>query len=214
LTTDAKTYAAAVEAGNKELKAIRQRGKPCSFGLQYGAYPPKIAKGIKCSIEEAETIFNRYHNELYPAVTAFRETYVEPTAQETGKLHIGLGCYIHTDNPDRDIRTITNSCSQFWSILTLLTINKLHIEIDKAGYEKDIIITSSVYDSIYLEARNDPTIVKWLNDTLIPIMTAPYLENEVVHNLVDLEIGHSWADLHLLHNNASLAEIQQVLDSL
>jgi hypothetical protein len=214
LTTDAKTYAAAVEAGNKELKTIRQRGKPCSFGLQYGAYPPKIAKGIKCSIEEAETIFNRYHNELYPAVTAFRETYVEPTAKETGKLHIGLGCYIHTDNPDRDIRTITNSCSQFWSILTLLTINKLHQEIDRAGMENDVIITSTIYDSIYFEVRNDPETVKWLNDTLIPIMTAPYLENEVVHNLADLEVGHNWADLHLLPNNASLEEVSNLLSSI
>lgn len=31
LVTDAKTYAAAIENGNKELKAIRQRGKPATL---------------------------------------------------------------------------------------------------------------------------------------------------------------------------------------
>lgn len=108
-TTDVREYHRLVESGHKELKAIRQRGKAPSFGMQYGAYPPKIQSSIKCTLEEAESIFNRYHNELYPGVTTFREEYVTPTVECDHKIHMGLGSYLLTDAPGRDIRTLTNS---------------------------------------------------------------------------------------------------------
>ena len=212
LTTDAELYASKLDE-IPALKAIRQKGKAPSFGLQYGAYPPKIASSIKCSISEAETIFNRYHNELYPSVTAFRENYVLPTALENGKLHLGLGCYIKTDNPSRDIRTITNASSQFWSILTLLTINKMHQRIDAAGLQDDIQCISTIYDAIYFICKADPHTIKWLNDNLIEVMLTPYLEGEVCHNLANLDVGPDWASVVTLPNNASISQIQEVLDA-
>ena len=195
------------------LDEIRQRSKPVSFGLQYGAYPPKVAASIKCSLAAAEVIFNRYHNELYPSVTKFREEYVLPTAHQNGQIHLGLGCYIKTDNPERDIRTITNACSQFWSILTALAINKMHQLIDEAGLQDDIIITSTIYDSVYFEVRKRPEIIKWLNDHLIPIMNTDFLQNQVVPNDCALDIGPSWAELKELHHNASTYEITAILSS-
>ena len=214
LSTDAKNFKQAINSGNTTLEAIRQKGKNPSFGLQYGAYPAKIAATIKCTLDEAQQIFDRYHNELYPAVTKFREEYVLPTAKEKDKLHLGLGCYINTDDPERDIRTITNASSQFWSILTLLAINKMHKLIDNAGLEKDIIITSSIYDSIYFEIREDPEIIKWLNDNLIPIMLTNFIENQIVHNECTLELGNNWANLIEIPNSCSLKEIQEVLSQL
>lgn len=212
--TDTRNYYNEVEAGNKALKAIRQKGKAPSFGMQYGAYPPKIASSIKCSIEEAEQIFNRYHNELYPGVTKFREEYVTPTAKKTGRMHMGLGCYIYTDNPDKDIRTITNSCSQFWSILTILTINKLHKEIDKQNLTNDIKIVSSIYDSLYFEVTENTSIIKWLNDTLVPIMTQDFLENQTVPNEATSEIGYDWADMVQIPHNASETIIANTITKL
>ena len=218
LTTDARAFAAEVEAeveaGNKPLTDIRQRAKGPSFGLQYGAHPPKIANTIKCTLEEAQNIFNMYHNKLYPSVTKYREECVIPTALEQGYIHLGLGCILNTDDAEKDSRTIVNATSQFWSILTLLTINKMHQLIDLAGYQDDILVTSSIYDSIYFSVRNDPKIVKWLNDTLIPVMVTPFVENQKVPNLVDLEIGTSWADLHLLPNGASIQQINKVIKAL
>lgn len=211
---DARTYYEAVESGNKALKAIRQKGKAPSFGMQYGAYPPKIASSIKCTLEEAEQIFNRYHNELYPGVTQFREEFVAPTALATKKIHMGLGCYLHTDDPKRDIRTLTNGCSQFWSILTLLTINKMHHLIDEAMLSSDILCVSSIYDSIYYQVTAEPSVVKWLNDTLIEVMITPWVENQTVPNEAAAEIGLSWADLHPLPHNASLSEIESIMEPL
>lgn len=199
---------------NDALKAIRQRGKNVTFGLSYGAYPPKVAATLKISLPAATAIFDNYHTVLYPGVTDYRENYVLPAAKETGKIHLGLGCYLRTNNADADIRTLTNATCQFWSILTLLTINKLHKLIDRDGYTNDIQCISTIYDSIYFIVRKDPVIIKWLNDHLIRLMTQDFMENQTIHNTAESEIGNNWKDLHKIHNGASIEEIQSVLDSL
>jgi hypothetical protein len=163
---------------------------------------------------KAESIFNNYHQNLYPDITEYRESYVLPTAAEHGKIHCGLGFYLHTDNADRDIRTLNNATAQFWSILTALSINELHKRIDAAGYQDSIFVTSTIYDSIYLEVRKDANLIKWLNDNLVEIMVQDFMQDQIVHNECALEVGNSWADLVELSNSASLAEIQSVLDSL
>lgn len=148
---------------------------------------------------------------MYPGITKFREGYVLPTAQINGEIHLGLGFTLKSDNPDKDIRTLNNACSQFWSILTLLTINKMHQLIDEAGLSQDIYITSSIYDSIYFEVRDNPETIKWLNDNLIPVMEQDFLENQIVHNSVDLEIGTSWAKLTTLPHNADVETIKSAI---
>jgi len=214
LVTDVHEYYRLCESGHKELKAIRQRGKGPSFGMQYGAYPPKIAASIKCSLEEAETIFHRYHNDLYPGVTKFREEVVTPAVTQHGITHMGLGCYLRTNNPKKDIRTLVNSNSQFWSCLTLLTINKMHHHIDEEGRQDDIRCISTIYDSIYYLVKDTPEDIKWLNDTIVPIMTADFIEGQTVPNTAIGEIGLDWADMTQIPNNATTKEITDVLNSL
>jgi len=199
---------------NKSLDAIRQKGKGATFGLSYGAFPPKVASSLKISLPAAEAIFNNYHNTLYPGITEYRENYVLPTARQHGQIHLGLGFYIKSDSPDRDIRTLNNATCQFWSILTALTINKMHQLIDDANLQDDIIVTSTIYDSIYFEVRNDPQIIKWLNDNLIPVMTKDFMPDQIVHNAANLDIGPNWANLVELPNDASLAHITQALKDI
>lgn len=203
-----------VDEGNKAAKEVRQDSKPISFGLAYGAFPKKVAATVKIPLVDAQIIFNAYHNELYPGITEYRENYVLPTTRKNGRIHLGLGFYMKSDDPDRDIRTLNNGTCQFWSILTALTINKLHHLIDEANYQKDILITSTIYDSIYFEVRDDPTIVKWLNDNIIPVITTDFMFDQVIKNEAQLEIGTSWADLHGLPISASLEEISTILESL
>jgi DNA polymerase-1 len=213
LTVKAKEV---MDGGNKRIKELRQMSKGVTFGASYGAHPPKIASSIKCTLKEAEVIFNAYHNEMYPGITLYRENYVLPTARQNNELHLGLGFKILTDDAGKDIRTLANSSVQYWSILTLLTINKLHQLIDCNKLQNDILITSSIYDSIFFEVTADAEVIKWLNDTIIPIMVQDFMPNQIVHNEADLCIGNSWADYdnNPLPHNASLDYIQKVLDSL
>jgi len=182
------------------------------LNISDGAFPKKVANSIKIPIEEAEKIFNAYHNDLFPGITKFRESYVLPTTIEHGRCHLGLGFYIKSDDPERDIRTVNNANSQFWSLLTALAINKLHQQIDLMGYENDVVVTSTVYDSIYFIVRDDPTIIKWLNDVLVPIMVTDFMTDQIVHNEANLELGTSWADLIELPNNASFVTISMTAE--
>jgi hypothetical protein len=212
--TDVKEFYRLCEEGHKELKAIRQKGKPATFGLSYGSYPPKVAATLKISLPAAEAIFNSYHNELYPGITNYRENYVLPTAKEHGKLHLGLGCYIKSDKPDKDVRTLHNSTCQYWSILTLLTINKVHQLIDLEGMSDDIQCISSIYDSIYYVVKKDASTIKWLNDKLVPLMTQDYIVDQIIKNTAISEIGLDWADMTQIPNNASIKQITQTLKEL
>ena len=203
-----KRYYQAVENGNKTLKAIRQKSKQPTFGMSYGAYPKKLVMYLKCSLEDAKKVFDRYHQELYPGVSEFRET-VQQIAIEQGRIHLGLGCYMNTSNPEAEIRTIFNACSQFWSILTLLTVNKMHHLIKEKGEQDNIKIISSIYDSIYIHMKDDSNLIKWVNDTIIPILTVDWIKDIIVHNEAEAEIGYNWYDSIKISNNASLEEIEE-----
>ena len=202
-----------VDEDNSKAKGLRSASKRVTFGLSYGAFPPKVASTIKCSLEEAEAIFNAYHDEMYPGISKYREEYVLPTARRDGELHLGLGFYIKTYDAERDIRTLNNASVQFWSILSVLGINKIHALIDEAGLQDDIFVTATIYDSIYFEVRNDPEIIKWLNDRIVPILEKDFIKNQVVPNEARLEIGNSWADLTELSKHATIEEIAGVLET-
>ena len=183
-------------------------------GASYGAFPPKIAASIGCSLEQAEEIFNAYHNDLYPKITEYRENYVLPTAKENGKLHLALGFYIHTDDPAKDIRTIANASIQAWSLLSILAINELHRRIDSEGLQDKVRVISSIYDSVYIECEATPDIIKWVNDNLIECMIQDFMLDQTVPNEATAEIGLNWADLHQIPNNATLEQITTILESL
>jgi DNA polymerase-1 len=193
---------------NKELKAIRQKSKPGTFACSYGAYPKKLAATLHCPLDEAESLFHRYHKELYPGITKFRDQVLDKAIKD-GRIHLGLGCYLNTSEPEKEIRTLFNACSQFWSILTLLTVNALHNEIDKEDLADDVKIISTIYDSVYIHLRDDLDLIKWVNDITIPFLTTDFLEDQIVKNVAEGELGYNWFDLIKINNNASLDEIEE-----
>ena len=183
-----------------------------NVGASYGAFPAKIAEGIKCSLEEATEIFNNYHNKLYPDITKLREEIILPQAKKDGYVHMGLGARLYSDDIDTNARTIWNSISQFWSILTLIAMNEFNYKLQNIPF--NITINATIYDAIYGQIEATPEAIKWLNNTLPKIMRKDFIEDTIVHNNAAIEIGTSWADLHELSNNASLKEIEQVLKEL
>lgn len=90
----------------------------------------------------------------------------------------------------------------------------MHIKIDEAGMQEHVKCVSTIYDSIYFEVTDDASIIKWLNDTLVPIMTTPFMENQAVQNEATSEIGYDWATMVQVKNNATKEEIQSVQDEI
>lgn len=202
-----KRYKKAIDDGNKNLKKIRQKSKACSFLLNYGGYPRKLSKYIKCSEKKAKEIFDKYHNELYSGISTFKKQ-AHFEASKSGRVHLGLGAYLNVDNINRDIRSVFNCLSQYWAILSLITIEKIMSLVKENNLQKDIEVISSIYDSIYFHVTKDPYVIHWLNTNLIPIMVKDFLKDTIVHNEAELEIGLNWADIVAIPNNASVLLIR------
>lgn len=201
-----KAFMSAVDKKDKIICDLRQDSKAPTFKLAYGGYPDAHKGGVI-----TQEIFDNYHNILYSGITKYREEYVLPTAREQGYLHLGLGCRINTSDADSHIRTLNNATIQFWSILTLIAINELNHRIREEKLTDYIKVCSTIYDSIYSYVYEDPEIIKWLNDNLIELMCTQYLEDEIVHNEAEGEIGLNWADLTKIPNNASVEEITEII---
>ena len=91
----------------------------------------------------------------------------------------------------------------------------IHLQkwIEDNNYIDDIMVNATIHDSIYLIVREDVEIIRQLNIKLIELMTVDY-EGQLVANSADSEIGRSWKHLHGIKNNASLDEIQSVLEEI
>jgi len=194
---------------NKIVESIRQKSKAPTFKLAYGGYPDDHKGGVI-----TQDIFDNYHNVLYPDITRYREEYVLPTTRENGYLHLGLGCRIYSDDPDGDIRTLHNATVQFWSILTLIAINEINYRVEEAGLEDSIQVCSTIYDSIYIYVDKCPETIKWLNEVAVEAICVPYLEEQVVPNEAEGEIGLNWCDLHKVPNGASSEDIAEILNKI
>ena len=198
----------------KKLDKLRSSSKGVTFGLEYGSYPPKVAKQLSIPLKEAEGIFNRFHYELYKGVSIYREEYVLKTALKNGKIHLGFGAFISTKNANKDIRTLTNSTFQFYSILTLIAIVKIQKRIKEAGYEQDILVYATCHDEISAMIKEEVKVIKWYNDNLIGCMTKSYLVNQNTPLTANLDIGRVYTEAIELPNNCSEEYIQEVLNQL
>ena len=206
---DAKAFYKGEQEGNAGLKELRQRSKPVTFKCAYLGMPDDHKGGVI-----TQELYNDYHTKAYPNIMKNVNDYIIPHAKKYGELHLGLGCNLKVDNVGKKFRTLNNAVNQFWSILILLTINKMHQLIESKGYQEDIKIVATIYDSVYAEATKDPVIIKWFNDTLIPIMETDFLPDPLLNNKADLEIGTSFSDLSVIPNNATMQQVQLAIDEL
>lgn len=88
----------------------------------------------------------------------------------------------------------------------------MHTLIDEQGYSDDIKVCCTIYDSIYLCVKCDATVIKWLNDTIIPILTKDIFIDTIVHNEAVGEIGFNFYDTVPIPNNASIDCIEKAIE--
>lgn len=161
-----------------------------------------------------QDIFDRYHGELYPGVTKFREDYVIPTMTEQGYLHLNWGLRLYTNNPKGDLLPMNNANFQGYSDLTLIAATKFRDLYLSQGNPYNIMGLNIIHDALYYELDDTPEAVKWLNDNLIKVMTPDFLHNQTVHLRAECDFGYNQKSMVTLENNASIEEVINSLATL
>lgn len=179
------------------------------MNISDGGFPDSHKGG---SITEA--IFDRYHNELYPGVTKFKEDYVIPKSQDQGFLHLNWGLKVFSDNPKSDLLPLNNANFQGYSDLTLIAAIYFRKAYLAEGNPHNIKGLNIIHDALYYELDDTPEAVKWLNDHLIPIMVQDFLIDQTVHLRAECDFGYEQANMVTLPNNADTNTIIAKLATL
>ena len=206
------TDPASINKIKEDAPDLRQKGKPYTFGFSYGAGPKKYG----------EDLYNAYW-ELYRGVKEYNEGVIN-TAKEQGYLvskFSGLRLWLPSiEAPDEFVRTkearvAVNFTIQSGNFLTLRAINKLQEEIEEADLISEVQFVNTVHDSVYLYVKNDPKIIKWVNDRLIKAMCDDYNKQDVPVKLeAELDVGFNMATMATLPNNAEIGIIEQTINEL
>lgn len=213
----------------KKYPELRQKSKPCTFALQYhgtaytlhrrGGLPMKLAK-------EIETAFH----ELYKVSDEFNEKNKE-FMQKHGYVECAFGLKLRTPIISKCIlgssktpyaaikeaRSANNAITQSWGMLLNRAIIATDRRIEAAGYGEHILPINMIHDAEYFLVKDDPKYVHFLNTVLIEEMLwneDPLIKSADVPMCSTMEIGKSWFKLTELKNNASVEEIEKVLEKI
>ena len=113
-------------------------------------------------------------------------------------------------------RTAGNALGQSFGMLNNRACNAFMRRVWASEYKYDVMPVALIHDAIYLMMRDDPKVVKFVNDTLIEEMEWQELP-EIAHDKVKLGAAldlfyPSWADALTLPNRASQEEIERLVD--
>jgi len=162
---------------------------------KYGV-PLELENFFEKAILPARNMHNTFHNELYYGARDYRKEVILPQIEKYKNFHMGLGCYINLTHKMSSgiIRTANNVSSQMFSILSVIAFEKFRRIVDNSKYKGKVRFVSSIYDSVYLLVKKEREVVKWVNNTLHPILVQQYIKDQAVPLEAQLEISYSnWA---------------------
>jgi DNA polymerase-1 len=207
----------------QEAKDLRQNAKPISFLKIYGGGAGKIQKVLKCSMSRAQEISDAY-DELYKDTMAFNAANIVK-AKRDGWLDVAFGLRVRCPRinardgaiASSEARSVNNSVSQSYGMLTNLASKKFLDAIKTSKYRMDVKLINQVHDCLYGLVREDAVAVQWVNETLVPIMRwkdDPAIRESIVTMEAEVDIGYDGAHCVTIANNASLNEIISILGGL
>ena len=203
-----------------ECPNIRAKSKSPSFAMAYGSGPAKVQALLKCSRAKAEHVYNSYHS-LYKGTADFA-VHSTNEAKRDGYTTGAFGLKLRTPRANstnstiagQESRSLVNMRIQSYGLLMNRAGILFQERIEEAGYIDEVILINQIHDALYLLVKDDAQIVKWVNENLIEVMNIDYVEDQLIHNESELDVGRSWANQVTIKNNAALEEIQEVLSEL
>ena len=174
---------------------------------------------------EAKAIEANYHK-LYTVSDAWMESIIEK-AKIDGYITMAFGTRIRTPLLAKTVgktkmpfsaksegRSAGNAATQSYCALTLRAMNEFRKRVWASEYKYEILLSATVYDSIYLLTKNSAKRVKWVNDNLIDCMRwnkLPELQHDIIKISSGVEIyWPSWANAIDIPNGATEEEIKSI----
>lgn len=194
--------------------------------MQYGCGPGKIKQLLKCTKAKADQVYSAYHN-LYSGLNKFAEG-----NKQFGMLHgyvegaFGLRLRTpvlkrhkvgtkETTGVGSEARSASNMVTQSWGLLMNRAINEFNDRLEKSIYVNDVRLINTIHDAFYLLVREDPEVIKWVNDNIVECMLwqEGIIASDGVKMGAELDIGLDWAHQETLKNNATVEEIKEFLQN-
>ena len=217
----------AVNDSMKQYKKERQASKPITFACTYGGSYLTLMNSCGFTEDKAKQIESNYH-ELYKESDEWAKAKLE-TCSRQGYIDVAFGLRIRTPLVGRTVigssktpnmaaaeaRSVANAFSgQSYGLLTNRALNEFMERVWNSEYKHDILPVATIHDAIYLMARDDIRIVKWINDNLIECMAWQELP-EIQHDEVKLasELGifyPDWSNEITLPNHTTEEEILNI----
>jgi len=218
-----------INSVKKLASDLRQDSKSYTFGMNYGQEAPGMAKKQGIPLEKAKKIVEGY-KKTYKVLVEWNEAN-KKQMQKDGYV---TGCWGHrvktpliqrsfinsSMTPSAvkaEFRSANNAITQSYGILTTVAGARFQDILERSPYKYDIFLMNQIHDAIYLLVKNDPEIVKWVNENLINtmcIMDEPQLIDAPVKLEAELDIGNSWDKQKTLKNAISIEVIQDTIKEL
>lgn len=171
-----------VNSIQKKYKLLRQNSKPVTFALQYQGTHYTLMKNSGFSEEEAIEIEANYHNS-YKQSKEWLDDEISK-ARKVGYVIGAFGLKIRTPILQQTVgttkkqlsiakaeaRTAGNAIQQSWCLLNNRALTEFLHKLRKSEYATRIRPCALIHDALYFLVDNDPDVVIWLNDNLIPCL--------------------------------------------
>lgn len=207
-----------------KYKALRSKSKAPTFALQYQGTWRTIMKSAGLSEEMSRQIEVNYHA-FYAISDAWIKNILD-TAHTTGYVNGAFGLKIRTPilaktkisanmsyTATAERRSAGNAVTQSYGMLNSRAAIEFANRIKKSPYKYDIMLVSLIHDAIYMLIRDNPVIVKWVNDNLVDCMRWQELE-ELKHDKVKIGanldlLWPDWSKALTLDNYISVDAIKE-----
>lgn len=197
-------------------KDLRQKSKTCTFALTYGGTPQTLVKNQGFSLEEAEQIYNAYH-ELYKESDEWVNKKLE-SAEQKGYVDVAFGLRVRTHKikqalmgtsktpheAEAERRTAGNALGQSYGLLNTRAGIEFNEKVRNSPYREYIKPTAQIHDAQYFLIRDLPEVVLWVNKELniaVSWQDEPGIRHPDVHLGGELSIFYpDWAHELVLPN--------------
>lgn len=213
----------------QKYKSLRQASKTVTFAAQYQGTYRTFMSSSGFSEKEAKSIEANYHN-LYKTSKLWLDKLILD-ATKNGYITGAFGLRVRTPilkqvlwgsgkvpyEATAESRTAGNAAQQGWGLLNNRAQNEFLATVEASAHRLDIQPVASIHDALYFIVKNDPNVVKFVNDNLIGSMSwqdHPDITHDKVKLGAELAIHYpTWANEISVPNKATLEEIRAILPS-